>query len=195
MRARHGYIDLLVNNAGIAKNLYPHPLPSPNDPASATHMPSPPASPIPGPTSPSIKAFQSALWDTGSPDDFAETFATNVTSVYYTTVAFLDLLHQGNIRQQRLATPSVVGSSDRSLVPPYHTSQVLSVSSSGSFRLDPKILSPSYTLSKIACTHLGKLLANLLAPWGIRSNVLAPGVWPSGEPCLRRIVAPLTPLS
>ncbi|KAF9046626.1 hypothetical protein BJ165DRAFT_1181684 [Panaeolus papilionaceus] len=179
VRARHGYIDLLVNNAGIAKNLYPHPLPSPNDPASATHMPSPPASPIPGPTSPSIKAFQSALWDTGSPDDFAETFATNVTSVYYTTVAFLDLLHQGNIRQQRLATPSVVGSSDRSLVPPYHTSQVLSVSSSGSFRLDPKILSPSYTLSKIACTHLGKLLANLLAPWGIRSNVLAPGVWPS----------------
>ncbi|PPR04086.1 hypothetical protein CVT24_010659 [Panaeolus cyanescens] len=176
VRARHGYIDLLVNNAGVAKNLYAHPLPSPDDPASATHMPSPPASPLPGPTVPSIKAFQSALWSTGSPDDFAETFSTNVTSVYYTTVAFLDLLHQGNVRRQRLSTNA---STNGSTIHPHHTSQVLSISSSGSFRIDPKILSPSYTLSKIACTHLGKLMANLLAPWGIRSNVLAPGVWPS----------------
>ncbi|KAF8158477.1 hypothetical protein B0H34DRAFT_656834 [Crassisporium funariophilum] len=175
VKARHGYIDLLVNNAGIARNLYAHPLPSPTDPSNVTHLPSPPSSPQPGPLTPSIKAFQTALWDTGSPDDFAETFATNVTAVYYTTIAFLDLLHQGNIRRQRLAFPTSQGLSR----PPHHTSQVLSVSSSGSFRLDPKIVSPSYTLSKSACTHLGKLLANLLAPWGIRSNVLAPGVWPS----------------
>ncbi|KAG6919623.1 hypothetical protein DXG01_003487 [Tephrocybe rancida] len=178
VRSRHGYIDLLINNAGIARNLYAHPLPSPSSPPHPTLYtgpPSPPASPALGPTIPSIKAFQSALWDTGSPEDFAETFATNVTAVYYTTVAFLDLLHQGNVRQQRLSVPS------GSVItrPPYHSSQVLSVSSSGSFRLDPKILSPSYTLSKSACTHLGKLLANLLAPWGIRSNILAPGVWPS----------------
>ncbi|KAF9562664.1 NAD(P)-binding protein [Agrocybe pediades] len=152
IRTRHGYIDLLVNNAGIARNLYPHPLPSPTD------------------------EINSALWDCGSPEDFAETFLTNVTAVYYTTVAFLDLLHQGNIRRRRLAD---LPSSDGVSRPPHHTSQVLSVSSSGSFRIDSKVLSPSYTLSKSACTHLGKLLANLLAPWGIRSNVLAPGVWPS----------------
>ncbi|KDR82438.1 hypothetical protein GALMADRAFT_57695 [Galerina marginata CBS 339.88] len=148
VRSRHGYIDLLVNNAGIARNLYPHPLP--------------------------------ALWDTGSLEDFAETFLTNVTAVYYTTVAFLDLLHQGNIRRQRLSFPTMADGLSR---PPYHTSQVLSVSSSGSFRLDSRVLSPSYTLSKSACTHLGKLLANLLAPWGIRSNVLAPGVWPKMTTC------------
>jgi len=177
VRTRHGYIDLLINNAGIARNMYAHPLPSPSHAQSTSFAgpPSPPASPALGPTIPSIKAFQSSLWDTGSPEDFAETFATNVTAVYYTTVAFLDLLHQGNVRQQRLSAPSGPGIPR----PPYHSSQVLSVSSSGSFRLDPKILSPSYTLSKSACTHLGKLLANLLAPWGIRSNVLAPGVWPS----------------
>ncbi|PFH54038.1 hypothetical protein AMATHDRAFT_136157 [Amanita thiersii Skay4041] len=176
VKARHGYIDLLVNNAGIARNLYAHPLPTPLD-APETTPPSPPDSPSLGPSIPSIKAFQNALWDTGSPQDFADTFATNVTAVYYTTVAFLDMLHQGNIRRQRLAMcPSLPGAGPRL---PYHTSQVLSVSSSGSFRLDPKVLSPSYTLSKHACTHLGKLLANLLAPWGIRSNVLAPGVWPS----------------
>ncbi|KAH0586441.1 hypothetical protein H2248_007675 [Termitomyces sp. 'cryptogamus'] len=179
IRARHGYIDLLINNAGIARNLYTHPLPSPSPPHPASYAgpPSPPASPAFGPTIPNIKAFQSTLWDTGSPEDFAETFATNVTAVYYTTVAFLDLLHQGNVRQQRFYVPNGSGIPR----PPYHSSQVLVVSSSGSFRLDPKILSLSYTLSKVACTHLGKLLANLLAPWGIRSNVLAPGVWPTGE--------------
>lgn len=181
MRARHGYINLLINNAGIARNLYSHPLPSPTQQHPIAAPLSPPASPSSNPIAPNIKAFQSALWDTGSPEDFAETFATNVTAVYYTTVAFLDLLHRGNVRQQHHTLPDghVPGSAIEQ--PPYHTSQVLSVSSSGSFRLDPKILSPSYTLSKIACTHLGKLLANLLAPWGIRSNVLAPGVWPTGK--------------
>ncbi|KAF8743778.1 hypothetical protein AX14_000738 [Amanita brunnescens Koide BX004] len=174
VKAGHGYVDLLINNAGIARNLYTHPLPSPND-SPSTGPPSPPDSPSVGASAPSIKAFQNALWDTGSPEDFADTFATNVTAVYYTTVAFLDLLHQGNIRQQRLSSTPLPGFSR----PPYHTSQVLSVSSSGSFRLDSKILSMSYTLAKQACTHLGKVMANMLAPWGIRSNVLAPGVWPS----------------
>lgn len=172
-------MDLLVNNAGIARNLYAHPLPSPSDNSFDMSKPmSPPASPSLDAAAPSIKAFQNALWETGRPADFAETFQTNVTGVYYTTVAFLDLLYQGNIRRQRLAYLPANSSRPRL---PYHTSQVLSVSSSGAFRLDSKILSPSYTLSKAACTHLGKLLANLLAPWGIRSNVLAPGVWPSGN--------------
>lgn len=177
VKARHGYIDLLINNAGIARNLLPHPLPAPFDETQVVGPPSPPASPVGAPSSPSIKAFQNALWDSGSPEDFAESFATNVTAVYYTTVAFLDLLHQGNIRRRRLEFPMDHDSLSR---PPHHTSQVLSISSSGSFRLDPRILSLSYTLAKSACTHLGKLLANLLTPWGIRSNVLAPGVWPTG---------------
>ncbi|EAU85840.2 short chain dehydrogenase/reductase family protein [Coprinopsis cinerea okayama7 len=189
VKAQHGFIDLLVNNAGIARNLYPHPLPSPNDPASRSHdqhPPSPPASPGPTPQAPSIKAFQNTLWETGSPQDFADVFATNVTAPYYTTIAFLDLLHQGNIRRQRLSTTAGAAFGF-----PYQTSQVLTVSSSGSFRIDAKVLSPSYTLSKIAATHLGKLLANLLGPWGIRSNVLAPGVWPTGKPSAsssRRII-------
>lgn len=177
IKAQHGYVDLLVNNAGIARNLYQHPLPSPygrslNDP------PSPPDSPPSGPITPSIKAFQNALWDTGSPDEWAETFETNTTAPYYTTVAFLDLLHQGNLRKQREEHPTgLVGAALPR--PPYHSSQVICISSSGAFRTDAKVLSPSYTLSKSACLHLGKLLANLLAPWGIRSNVLAPGVFPS----------------
>ncbi len=149
---------------------------------------SPPASPISESSEPSIKAFQDVLWDTGSVEEFAETFATNVTAVYYTTIAFLDLLHEGNLRRQRLAMANPIDSNHH-LRPPYHTSQVLSVSSSGSFRLDSRVLSPSYTLSKGACTQLGKLLANLLSPWGIRSNVLAPGVWPTGMVTIFAVVA------
>ncbi|KAJ7863472.1 hypothetical protein B0H14DRAFT_468991 [Mycena olivaceomarginata] len=175
VKNRHGYIDLLVNNAGIARNLYDHPLPSPGDSSPPFDPHSPPDSPGSAPSAPCIKSFQAALWgDPTSSEDFADTFATNVTSVYYTTVAFLDLLHQGNIRKQDKFSMSMGRSR-----PPHHSSQVISVSSSGGFRLDSKVLSPSYTLAKTACTHLGKLLANLLAPWGIRSNVLAPGVFPS----------------
>ncbi|KAJ7109086.1 hypothetical protein C8R43DRAFT_905002 [Mycena crocata] len=175
VRNRHGYIDLLVNNAGIVRNLYEHPLPSPGDASPTSNPPSPPASPGSTSSVPSIKSFQASLWDSGSPEGFAETFETNVTSVYYTTVAFLDLLHQGNVRKRESQSLPMEGLPR----PPYYSSQVLSVSSSGGFRLDAKILSLSYTLAKSACTHLGKLLANLLAPWGIRSNVIAPGVFPS----------------
>ncbi|KAG2740697.1 hypothetical protein P692DRAFT_20909735, partial [Suillus brevipes Sb2] len=85
IKARHGYIDLLVNNTGIARNLLPSHLLSPlDDPTDA---------------SPSIKAFQSVLWDTGSPEGFAKSFDTNVTAVYFTTVAFLELLQVGNLRR------------------------------------------------------------------------------------------------
>ncbi|THU84462.1 NAD(P)-binding protein [Dendrothele bispora CBS 962.96] len=177
VKSRHGYIDLLVNNAGIARNLYPHPLPSPSNPHPSHHPPSPPDSPSLGsPPVASIKSFQTALWDSGTPEEFAETFATNVTAPYYTTVAFLELLHRGNTRQQTNQFDSAFLNNGSSVPrPPFHASQVITVSSSGSFRIDSKILSMSYTLSKSASTHLGKTLANLLAPWGIRSNVLAPG--------------------
>ena len=93
VKARHGYIDLLINNTDIARNLLPHPLPAPFDETQVVRVPSPKASPLRAPLSPSIKAFQNTLWDSGSPEDFAESFAT---AVYYTTVAFLE-------------TPSVFG--------------------------------------------------------------------------------------
>ncbi|KAI6147225.1 hypothetical protein BKA82DRAFT_1002019 [Pisolithus tinctorius] len=178
IKGRHGYIDLLVNNAGIARNLLPSRLPSPLDEnAGEGEMPS-------------IKAFQGVLWDTGDPAGFAETFETNVTAVYYTTIAFLELLHLGNLRRgaippllaaRRTSTQQAANISLGTSVPslPQVTSQVVTISSSGSFRVDARVLTVSYTLAKQACTHLGRLLASLLADWNIRSNVLCPGVWPS----------------
>lgn len=211
VKSRHGYIDLLVNNAGIARNLLPPHLPSPVDDTDFQREE----------TKPSIKSFQDILWNTGGPVGFAETFETNVTAVYFTTVAFLELLHFGNLRRGALPPKLITkpnnplsgttgedgshrASTSNGTPTPYHslppspsntclplpiyeptalstvsvkglpppTSQVITVSSSGSFRVDARVLSVSYTLAKQACTHLGKLLANLLADWNIRSNVL-----------------------
>lgn len=184
IKDRHGFIDLLVNNAGIARNLLPR-LPSPLDESAGEGE------------MPSIKALQEVLWNTGDPAGFAETFETNVTAVYYTTIAFLELLHFGNLRRGAIPpllaarrtsaeqaagiSPGPSASSTSNAVPglPQVTSQVVTISSSGSFRVDARVLTISYTLAKQASTHLGRLLASLLAHWNIRSNVLCPGVWPS----------------
>lgn len=149
VKHRTGYINLLVNNAGVAHNKF-----KPWDPAT------------------DIKAFQESLWSLGTPDEWARTFAVNVTAVYYTTVAFLELLHLGNVRACGEGVP---------------TSQVITMSSVGGFRRDDRVFSLSYGVSKAAVTHLGKSLANILRGWKIRSNVIAPGIYPSGK--LRTAIA------
>lgn len=142
IRERHGYINLLVNNAGLAKNFLPK---------------------LPGPGEVDMKKYQEMLWNAGSPQDFSAAFDVNVSAVWYTAVAFLDLLDAGNKRGN---TPGV-------------TSQILTVASGGAFRKDDKVFSVPYTLSKSAATHLGKMLAHFLKDWQIRSNVIAPGIFPS----------------
>lgn len=148
------------------------PLPSPADDGNS-----------PGATV-SIKAFKDALWNCGSADDFGDTFASNTTAPYYTTLAFLELLHEGNSRRRKreLSHPEGLNHVRAGFkVPrPYLTSQVLTVSSAGSEQTDTTVPSLSYALSKSAVTHLGKLMANPLEPWAIRSNISAPGVHPSG---------------
>ncbi|KAK3067233.1 hypothetical protein LTS18_001240, partial [Coniosporium uncinatum] len=37
----------------------------------------------------------------------------------------------------------------------------------------------AYTASKAGAVLLGKSMATFLAPWGVRSNVIAPGIYPS----------------
>ena len=135
-------MDVLVNNAGIARNFLK-----------------------PWTEGDDIKSFQQRLWNTGTPEEFSRTLDTNATSVYYTTVAFLELLHKGNTR--RCSTQP--------------TSQVITISSGAAFRRDARVVSLSYSMSKAAVTQLGKTLANLLAPCKIRSNIIAPGIFPSGS--------------
>ncbi|KAI0930778.1 hypothetical protein AcV7_004870 [Taiwanofungus camphoratus] len=142
IKARHGYINLLVNNAGVLLNVQPK---------------------LPGPKETDIKTYQEILWNVDSVEDWAKTFNVNVTAVYYCTVAFMELLHAGNERSK----PNGI------------TSQVITISSLASFRKDSAIFNLPYSLSKVAVTHLGKMLSHYFKDWQIRSNVIAPGLFPS----------------
>ncbi|CDO72162.1 hypothetical protein BN946_scf184970.g14 [Trametes cinnabarina] len=143
IRQKHGFVNLLVNNAGMAKSFLPK---------------------LPGPGQADMKKYQELLWNAGPPNEFSDAFDVNVTAAWYCAVAFLDLLDAANKRGN---IPGV-------------TSQIITVSSGGGFRKDDKVFSVPYTLSKAAATHLGKMLAHFLKDWNIRSNVVAPGIFPSG---------------
>jgi len=107
-----------------------------------------------------LEDFQAQFWKTDV-EEYSQTFATNVSGVFYTVIAFLGLLDKGNKK----------GNVEQK-------SQVIATSSIGSFnRATPG--GYAYGQSKAAVTHLSKQLATGLVPYSIRSNVLAPGLYPS----------------
>lgn len=129
-----GYINLLIANSGTLG----------------------PQSSIPPPSISSISDFQKA-WCKTDFIEYANTFELNTVAVWYTIVAFLGLLDEGNKK----------GNVEQK-------SQVIATSSIGGFnRTVPG--GYAYGQSKAATTHMMKQLATKLAPFGIRSNVLAPG--------------------
>lgn len=107
-----------------------------------------------------IKKIQEQLW-APSMDEFTQAFHVNVTGAFYTAVAFLDLLDQGN---------------KRAVVP--QKSQIVITSSIAGF-IRGALGGFAYAPSKAAATHLAKMLATTFAPLKIRTNVLAPGFYPS----------------
>jgi NAD(P)-dependent dehydrogenase (short-subunit alcohol dehydrogenase family) len=98
------------------------------------------------------------------PQDWNNTFATNTTSIAFTTFAFLELLDAGNKQNPNSA--------------PGRSSQVLVTSSIGGYLRAPGS-NMAYCASKAAATHLVKHLAGTLAPFNIRINGLAPGLFPT----------------
>ena len=142
-KEEQGYLNILVANSGIAdgNNIKPHEYSD-------------------------IKDVQDALWNkAGTPEDFNRTLEVNVTAVYYTIVAFLELLDAGN---KRRASPD------------HPTSQAVITGSIGGFRRDETVGICSYGVSKAAVHHLGKIFTSYLRPFHIRVNVIAPGIYPSG---------------
>jgi NAD(P)-dependent dehydrogenase (short-subunit alcohol dehydrogenase family) len=129
-----GYINVLIANSGTLG----------------------PQASLPITASSSIADFQKA-WGETSFEEYENTFKLNTVAVWYTIVAFLGLLDEGNKKgnvEQR--------------------SQVIATSSIGGFnRAVPGGF--AYGQSKAATTHMMKQLATGLAPFGIRSNILAPG--------------------
>ncbi|KAF4449359.1 hypothetical protein F53441_7338 [Fusarium austroafricanum] len=95
------------------------------------------------------------------PEQWAETFKTNVTGPYYMSMAFLPLLAKG-----------------RDVTPGY-ASQIVNVSSISGAMKGSSMGQPAYATSKAALTHLSRMLASLSKDVKVRVNVIAPGLFPS----------------
>lgn len=140
LRSTHGedHINLLVCNAGVA-------------------------GPKAEPEAADAEDLKKKLWDNESVEAWGETFETDVTSVYFTTVAFLPLLQAGIQPKGPLErfVPSVITISSMS---------GLMSHAQGHF---------SYNTAKGATVHLTKLMSAEFQQTGIRVNSIAPGYFPS----------------
>lgn len=133
-----GYVNLVICNSGIM----PKPIPAKPNAASITEF------------------AQAALQQ--DPEEWNNTFATNSTSVAFTTFAFLELLDAGNKRGNCAGRKSQV---------------LVTTSIAGYLRVPGSNM--AYGASKAAATHLIKHLAGTLALYSIRVNGIAPGLFPS----------------
>ena len=101
------------------------------------------------------------LWNAESVEDWSSVMTTNVTSVYFTTVAFLPLL-QASISHG---------------FPPRSPSVVVISSMSGMMRNSQGHF--AYNASKGAAVHLSKLMSSEFEKADLRVNSIAPGYFPS----------------
>lgn len=146
VRAEQGFVNLLFANAGVSGPNHGSVIRSRKADGSR----------------PSIEEIQKS-WFEPDMDAFTKALHVNTTSVFYTAVAFLDLLDAGNKKQN---------------VP--QDSQILVTGSVGGF--SRHILSSfAYSTSKTAVTGLVKMLSSTMAANGfrIRANLIAPGLYPS----------------
>lgn len=111
------------------------------------------------PETPSLSQFQEHCWK-WTTQEFTAPYEVNTTAVFFTTVAFLGLLDAGNKRDGG----SNIGS------------QVMMVASIAAFNRRVKT-GFAYVASKAGTIHLAKSLSTYLAPYGIRVNAFAPGLF------------------
>lgn len=156
-----GYIDVLVNNAGIPNPYF--------DPQSVD----------------TIEALQKGLLEAHKGS--LNVLDTNLAGIIGISSAFLHLLQKGNVRRGWPAkklqatdtnTRSLEHSQSNIDQGDLRTSQIISISSTGGI-LRSGLTGLAYTASKAGVVHLGQTLSTMLAPWNIRSNVCIPGYYES----------------
>ncbi|KAL1302172.1 hypothetical protein AAFC00_002603 [Neodothiora populina] len=122
---------------------------------------------VPGPKAPpehiDAKDMKKKLWEGESVQEWDETYRTDVTAVYFTTVAFLPLLQAG-------VEPNGPNS-------PNQPSVITISSMSGMMRHAQGHF--AYNAAKGATVHLTKLMSSEFAKCSIRVNSIAPGYFPS----------------
>ena len=145
VKAEYGRLDLLVINSGIV---------------------GPGMAGFPGKDAP-IEAFQKFHWEKEQ-NEMNRAFEVNNTAAYFTAMAFLCLLDEGNKRrQQNVSSPA-------DLV----FSQIIITASIASY-IRMVVSGWAYCMAKAGAAQLAKCLATMLAPYQIRSNAIAPGIFPS----------------
>jgi NAD(P)-dependent dehydrogenase (short-subunit alcohol dehydrogenase family) len=92
---------------------------------------------------------------------WADTFKTNVGSIFWMSMTFLPLLAKGKD------------------VTPGYTSSVINVSSISGYMKGSSSGQFAYATSKAAATHLSRMLATTFVGTKVRVNTIAPGVFPS----------------
>jgi len=100
------------------------------------------------------------IWDNESVQDWADTYETDVTAVYFTSVAFLPLLQKATEKKGHM-----------------HASIITISSMSGMMRHAQAHF--SYNAAKGATVQLSKLMSGEFLKTGIRVNSIAPGYFPS----------------
>ena len=163
-----GYINLLVANSGIL-----------------------------GPTASfssnaSIQELRKNMFEDTSMQGFTQTFHVNATATWFTLLAFLELLDEGNKRAVNGGKREGLGAFGAPLIlggkVPAIQSQVIVTSSIAAF-LRESMCVPGYAGSKAAIAHLVKHASTGLAAHEIRVNALAPGCMSSFLSfCLRRLL-------
>lgn len=109
------------------------------------------------PDSDSAHTLKEKLWNAESIEEWNSTYNTDVTAVYFTTVACLPLLQSA---------------------PEGHSSSAITISSmSGMMRHAQGHF--SYNAAKAATIHLTAMMSKEFAPTGVRVNSIAPGYFPS----------------
>lgn len=140
--SREGKLHLLVNNAGIARD---------NDTRFST---------VGKPDFEDATSISEHMMRS-QPEQWEETFRTNITAQYFTTAALLPLLAKG-----REITPGYTSS----VVNIASISGVMKGTSGGQF---------AYATSKAGFIHLTRMMATTFASAKIRVNCIAPGIFPS----------------
>lgn len=161
IKAEVGYINLLVNNAGIiGKSLHngtPLPAPFVSKPGAENYK--------------TVEDVQAYLWE-DTMEDWDDVFRVNTTGAWFASVAFLGLLAEGNKREVVEQTSQVCWDFDIYVyiyidIILTHC-KIVTVVSIGAFSRSLAV-SYVYNASKAAMTHVGKMMATNLAQFNIRS--------------------------
>lgn len=104
-----------------------------------------------------LRDFVKHAWSS-SMEEFNETFNVNCGAVYYTILAFLELLDEGNKHRPESGCKS----------------QVIATASTASFLRHPRA-GYAYLASKAGLVSMMKTLSTFCVPWGVRFNTIAAG--------------------